>query len=137
MLDAASGYKRLDNNIRIRCQIFYTCLQYVQPEHTDPALLAQYNSGGPLRNFTINDASYIKFRELSLSYDVPQQYVARSGARNATLTASARNLGFWTRYTGLDPESQFISGIPPTPTLVDQAELPQLLTWVLTLRLTY
>jgi len=134
MLDAASGYKRLDNNIRIRCQIFNTCLQYVQPEHTDPALLAQYNSGGPLRNFTINDASYIKFRELSLSYDIPQQYIARAGARNATVTASARNLGFWTRYTGLDPESQFITG---TPTSVDQAELPQLLTWVLTLRLTY
>jgi TonB-linked SusC/RagA family outer membrane protein len=134
MLDAASGYKRLDNNIRIRCQIFLTCLEYVQPEHTDPKLLAQYNSGGPLRDFTIRDASYIKFRELSLSYDVPQQFTARARARNATVTLSARNLGFWTSYTGLDPESQFITG---TPTSVDQAELPQLLTYVLTLRLSY
>ena len=71
MLDAASDYKRLDNNIRIRCQIFHTCLEYVQPQNTDPKLLAQYFSGGPLRDFTIRDASYIKFRELSLSYDVP------------------------------------------------------------------
>ncbi|HEY2375041.1 MAG TPA: SusC/RagA family TonB-linked outer membrane protein [Gemmatimonadaceae bacterium] len=134
MLDAASGYKRLDNNIRIRCQIFDTCLQYVQPQNTDPKLLAQFFSGGPLRNFTINDASYIKFRELSLSYDVPMNIAARAGARNATLTASVRNLGMWTNYTGYDPESQFVAG---NPAQVDQAELPQLLTYALTIRLSY
>ena len=134
MLDAAEGYKRLDNNIRIRCQIFSTCLQYVQPQHTDPVLLAQYNSGGPLRNFTINDAGYVKFRELSLSYDVPAYITARAGAHGAMVTASVRNLGMWTKYTGLDPESQFIFG---TPASVDQAELPQLLTYALTFRLSY
>jgi hypothetical protein len=135
MLDAASDYKRLDNNIRIRCQIFHTCLEYVQPQNTDPRLLAQYFSGGPLRDFTIRDASYIKFRELSLSYDLPSQYSARFGAHGATLSASVRNLGFWTSYTGLDPESQFVSNTNPSS--VDQAELPQLLTWAFTVRLSY
>ena len=135
MLDAASDYKRLDNNIRIRCQIFHTCLEYVQPQNTDPRLLAQYFSGGPLRDFTIRDASYIKFRELSMSYDVPANLTARFGAHGATLSASVRNLGFWTSYTGLDPESQFISNTNPSS--VDQAELPQLLTWAFTVRLTY
>ena len=135
MLDAASDYKRLDNNIRIRCQIFHTCLEYVQPQNTDPRLLAQYFSGGPLRDFTIRDASYIKFRELSLSYDVPSKYSARFGAHGATLSASVRNLGFWTSYTGLDPESQFVSNTNPSS--VDQAELPQLLTWAFTVRLSY
>ena len=134
MLDAASGFKRLDNNIRIRCQLFHTCLEYVQPQNTDPKLLAQYFSGGPLRDFTINDASYVKFRELSLAYDVPSRYSARFGAHGATLAASVRNLGMWTSYTGLDPESQFVAG---SPTQVDQAELPQLLTWAFTVRLNY
>jgi outer membrane receptor protein involved in Fe transport len=135
MLDASSDYKRLDNNIRIRCQIFHTCLEYVQPQNTDPKLLAQYNSGGPLRDFTIRDASYIKFRELSLSYDVASKYTARFGAHGATLSGSVRNLGFWTSYTGLDPESQFVSNTNPSS--VDQAELPQLLTWAFTVRLSY
>ncbi len=134
MLDAAKGYRRLDNNIRIRCQLFHTCLEYVQPQNTDPRLLAQYFSGGPLRDFTINDASYVKFRELSLSYDVPANVAARLGAHGASLTGSARNLGMWTRYTGIDPESQFVNSSPAS---VDQAELPQLLTYVFTLRLSY
>jgi TonB-linked SusC/RagA family outer membrane protein len=134
MLDAAAGYRRLDNNIRIRCQIFDTCLQYVQPQHTDPRLLAQYYSTGTLRDFTINDAKYVKFRELSLSYDAPSMIASRLGARGLSLTASARNLAMWTPYTGLDPESQFVAGSPAS---VDQAELPQLLTYVFTVHLRY
>ena len=98
LLDRASGYKRLDNNIRIRCQLFHTCLDYVQPQHTDPKLLAQYYSGGPLRDFTINNASYVKFRELSLSYDIPANVAARLGAHGATVTGSGRNLDVDTLY---------------------------------------
>jgi hypothetical protein len=110
-------------------------MEYVQPQNTDPKLLAQYFSGGPLRDFTIRDASYVKFRELSLAYDVPSKYTARFGAHGATLAASVRNLGMWTSYTGLDPESQFVSNTNPSS--VDQAELPQLLTWAFTVRLSY
>jgi len=134
MLDAESGYRRLDNNIRIRCQLFHTCLEYVQPQHTDPKLLAQYFSGGPLRDFTINNARYMKFRELSLSYDAPSRVASRVGARGLTVTASARNLATWTPYTGLDPESQFVAGVPAA---TDQAELPQLFTYVMTFHLSY
>ncbi len=134
MLDAASGFKRLDNNIRIRCQLFHTCLEYVQPQNTDPKLLAQYYSGGPLRDFTINDARYVKFRELSLSYEAPPFLASRAGAKGLSLIASARNLHIWSPYTGLDPESQFVSG---APTAVDQAHLPQLLNYSLTIHLSY
>ena len=134
MLDAANGFKRLDNNIRIRCQLFQTCLEYVQPEHTDPKLLAQYYSGGPLRDFTINNASYVKLREVSLSYDAPVFLAARAGAKSMSLTASARNLHTWSNYTGIDPESQFVAG---SPTQVDQAHLPQLLNYSLTVHLSY
>jgi TonB-linked SusC/RagA family outer membrane protein len=134
MLDAASGFRRLDNNIRIRCQLFHTCLEYVQPENTDPKLLAQYYSGGPLRDFTINDAKYVKLREVSLSYDAPMNIAARAGAKSMSLTASARNLHTWSPYTGIDPESQFVAG---NPAQVDQAVLPQLLTYSLTVHLSY
>lgn len=134
MFDAAAGYRRLDNNIRIRCQLFHTCLEYVQPEKTDPKLLAQYFSGGPLRDFTIANARYVKFRELSLTYDTPARIAARVGARALSITGSARNLHTWTPYSGLDPESQFVAGAPAA---VDQAELPQLFTYTLTFHLSY
>ena len=65
-------------------------------------------SGGPLRNFVINNANYLKFRELSLSWDAPDKYAKRVGARNVGLTVAGRNLHFWSPYTGLDPESYFV-----------------------------
>jgi TonB-linked SusC/RagA family outer membrane protein len=138
MTDYATDYERLDNNLRIRCQIFYTCLQYVQPANTDPRLLAQMQSNGTLRDFVINDASYVKLREVSLSYDVPERLMNRIGAHGVSLTASGRNLHTWSKYTGLDPEMQFISGSTPGSNFgVDQAEYPPLASFVFTIRANY
>ena len=138
MFDWASDYDRLDNNLRIRCQIFYTCLQYVQPANTDPRLLVQMQSNGTLRDFVINNASYVYLREVSLSYDVPERVTNRIGSHAVTLTASGRNLHFWSPYTGLDPQSQFLSGASVGANFgVDQAEYPQLATFVFTARINY
>ena len=134
MMDYATGYKRLDNNLRIRCQIFHTCLDYLEPERGDPRVLAQMQSNGTLRDFVINDSRYVKLREVSLSYNAPSTLVARAGAKSGGFTVSARNMAMWTPYTGLDPESQFVSG---SPVNVDQAHVPQLASVILTLRLTY
>ena len=134
MMDYATGYRRLDNNIRIRCQIFYTCKEYLEPDKADPRRLVQMQTNGTLRDFTINDAHYVKLREVSFSYEAPTQFASRVGASQAGFTVSARNLHTWTPYTGLDPESQFVAG---TPLNVDQAHLPQLTAVVLTVRLSY
>jgi TonB-linked SusC/RagA family outer membrane protein len=134
MFDFARQFNRLDNNLRIRCQIFLTCLQYVQPANTDPRLLVQMESNGTLRDFVINNAQYVYLREVSLSYDVPERVTSRFGSHSVTLTASGRNLHLWTPYTGLDPESQFLSG---SNFGVDQAEYPQLASFVFTLRVNY
>ena len=134
MADYATGYKRLDNNLRIRCQIFYTCAEYLEPEKTPARELVQMQTNGTLRDFVINDSKYLKLREVSLSYDVPEQFASKVAAKNAGFTLSARNLHTWTPYTGLDPESEFVSG---TPVNVDQAHVPQLTSLVLTIRLSY
>jgi outer membrane receptor protein involved in Fe transport len=134
MLDYARGYKRLDNNLRIRCQIFYTCLEYVQPANTDPARLAQMQSNGTLREFVINNASYVKLREISLSYDVPEYLTRRIAAHGLTVAMSGRNLHTWSPYTGLDPEMMFLSG---GNFGVDQAEYPQPASFVFTVRASY
>ncbi|MEO7082962.1 MAG: SusC/RagA family TonB-linked outer membrane protein [Gemmatimonadaceae bacterium] len=138
MTDFATDYERLDNNLRIRCQIFHTCLQYVQPANTDPRLLVQMQSNGVLRDFVINNASYAKLREVSISYDVPERFSSRFSAHGVTLTASGRNLHTWSPYTGLDPEMQFLSGANPGSNFgVDQAEYPPLASFVFTIRANY
>ena len=52
------------------------------------------------------DASFVKLRELTLSYDLPEDMVANvwSGARHIQLNLSGRNLLTITDYAGLDPE---------------------------------
>ncbi|MEO5816881.1 MAG: SusC/RagA family TonB-linked outer membrane protein [Gemmatimonadaceae bacterium] len=134
MLDYASGYKRLDNNIRIRCQIFHTCLEYLLPATTDPVRLVQMQSNGTLREFVFSDAGYVKLRELSLSLDVPSSLAARAGAHDVAVVLSGRNLHTWSSYTGLDPESRFVSNNGPG---IDQSVLPQLTSFVFTVRLGY
>ena len=54
----------------------------------------------------VEDASFVKLREVTLSYDLPEALLARvwGSARSARLSLSGRNLLTFTDYTGLDPE---------------------------------
>jgi TonB-linked SusC/RagA family outer membrane protein len=67
-------------------------------------------SSGSLRNtrwgiFQQND--FIKLREISISANIPEQYIARYlRGRSAQLVLSGRNLStLWTKYPGIDPEA--------------------------------
>jgi len=135
MADYATGYKRLDNNLRIRCQIFYTCKEYLEPDKADPRRLVQMQSNGTLRDFVINDSKYAKLREVSISYEAPSALASKIAASQAGFTLSARNLHTWSPYTGLDPESQFVG--TGSPINSDQAHMPQLTAMILTVRLSY
>src|SRR4051812_2787994 len=55
--------------------------------------------------FKPND--FIRLRELSLSYRIPDRFVQRyARAKGAQLVFSGRNLGvLWTKYPGIDPEA--------------------------------
>ena len=55
----------------------------------------------------VQDASYLKLREVSLSYNLPESFargIFGGRARFARLTVSGRNLLRFTGYRGLDPE---------------------------------
>jgi TonB-linked SusC/RagA family outer membrane protein len=52
-------------------------------------------------------ASFVKLRELTLSYELPASLTSRlylGGTRSVRLEVSGRNLKTWTDYPGLDPE---------------------------------
>ena len=53
----------------------------------------------------IEDASFVKLRELSLTYTFNQPWVSRSGFSTIDLRLAGRNLAMWTDYRGLDPEA--------------------------------
>ncbi|HEU5208023.1 MAG TPA: TonB-dependent receptor [Longimicrobiales bacterium] len=57
----------------------------------------------------VEDASYVKLREIALRYNVPQSWANRIGASAATITLAGRNLHTWTDYKGIDPEINLFS----------------------------
>jgi TonB-linked SusC/RagA family outer membrane protein len=59
---------------------------------------------GPMSQF-VEDAGFVKLRDITLSYTLDQPFVKRYGFSSAELTVSGRNLKTWTDYTGIDPES--------------------------------
>lgn len=87
----------------------------------------------------IEAATFVKLRELTLAYAVPQnlvQSVFRGGIGSARLALSARNLLTWTDYTGLDPEvSNF--GNQPIARNIDVAPFPPSRSFWLSLDVTF
>jgi TonB-linked SusC/RagA family outer membrane protein len=58
----------------------------------------------------IQKADFIKLREISLTVDVPQNWVRKSGASSMNFVLSGRNLGLWSDYPGVDPEVNSYGG---------------------------
>lgn len=71
-------------------------------------MLGAYRVDNWLQNTVqyVQDASFIKLRELTLSYDLPDRLVSMlgRGVHSASLSIEGRNLITWTKYQGLDPE---------------------------------
>ncbi len=72
----------------------------------------------PEPSLYVENASFVRFRELSMTYTVPQQVSRSLRVQGLSVTAAVRNLKLWTRYTGGDPETSNPSGanIQPLPT---------------------
>ena len=134
LVDWKAGYTKFDNNLRARCQVFNICRENFFPEEYDPALIAEIQSGSPLRSFIFSDGSFAKLREVSASVNLPSALASRIGASRAALTLTGRNLLTWTEYTGLDPEASFVEfGY----TLLEQDNTPQLTQFTATLQLSF
>lgn len=53
----------------------------------------------------IMDATFIKLREVTLSYTIKSKYLAKMGISNPTVGVYGRNLFIWTKWPVYDPES--------------------------------
>jgi TonB-dependent starch-binding outer membrane protein SusC len=87
---------------------FLDCCADNQGTLGDTALVTRMRKFQALRSTKayLEDASFMKLRELSLSYALPSTLTSRffSSASAVRLEVSGRNLKTWTPYTGLDPE---------------------------------
>ena len=51
----------------------------------------------------IEKADYIRWQNLSISYQIPSEKIESLGINNASLTVSGSNLALWSKYGGVDP----------------------------------
>ena len=59
---------------------------------------------GKLNEFAVDDASWTRLRELSLSYILNTDSFKKTGINSIEFTASGRNLVIWTDVVGIDPD---------------------------------
>ncbi len=59
------------------------------------------------------DASYIRLKNVSLSWQLPQVWSKRAHLQTCSLFAQGQNLWTFTSYNGLDPETKSSSTLPP------------------------
>ena len=82
---------------------------YWTPENRDnywPSLSAYKNYRG--YHFA-EDWSYVRLKDVRLSYTVPKDFLSRYGIGALTIYAAGRNLYTWTNWVGWDPEMNYAS----------------------------
>jgi TonB-linked SusC/RagA family outer membrane protein len=81
---------------------------YYQGQQTNWYVPANNGKGNPrTSSLFIEDASFIRLRNVRLSYYVPQKITGKASIKGLSLFVYGINLATWTKYSGWDPEVSF------------------------------
>lgn len=69
---------------------------------------AMYNS-----TFGFQDASFIRLKNVSISYSFPSDWISKYGVRDGRLFVNAQNVFTLSHYKGVDPEASNPRALPP------------------------
>jgi len=133
LVDWKRGHTLYNANEQVRCGTFAElCDAFYNRQNYETLYLASIDASVPRASIIapfIQDASFFRLSEVSVSYLLPTRWVGRLGMSGARFSLAGRNLHTWTDYNGLDPESR----AGPT----DQAIIPPLRRLTATLNLTF
>jgi TonB-linked SusC/RagA family outer membrane protein len=115
LIDYKGGHYVLNGTERIRCQSRVNCIgtsRLGAPLWEQARSVALREHDSRTQFGFIEQADFIRWREASIVYTIPDRFAARFlRARGGTLALAARNLGLlWTRYSGIDPEADADAG---------------------------
>jgi hypothetical protein len=114
LFDYEGGFRVLNEAAYFAYENDYTTDLQAQNDPTSPLytqarlLAAQLTGGTPSGFFEPGD--FVRFRELSLTYNLPRRWLRAVRVTRLGLTGAVRNLALWTRVSGLDPEVSNPSG---------------------------
>jgi TonB-dependent SusC/RagA subfamily outer membrane receptor len=113
LVDWNGGFYRYNNTERFRCQSGSPdCRGANDPtaslEEQARAIAVQQHASRTLAAY-IEPADYTRFRELSVILSPRTLFGYNFASRGLSLVLSGRNLGLWTKYSGIDPETDYNS----------------------------
>ena len=106
MFDYRGGHKIWNDTERIRCGSRGNCIgtSKLGAPLFEQARAVAFREVGTLAGY-FEDGDFVKLREVSASYAVPDRFLGRlRGVRSLSINLAARNLAVWTDYSGIDPE---------------------------------
>ena len=111
LVDYKGGHYLYNNTERFKCIDAANCRGRVDPSaplmEQARAIAGAVHPSRTLYGF-MEKADFVRFRELSLTYNAPDGWVQRfARIRGLGATLAARNLSLFTDYTGMDPESSY------------------------------
>jgi len=118
----------------VRCFTFFTCRANYYPTEYDPKYIAEIQSGLTVSSTAVENASFAKLREISLSYTMPDSWARALRATGGSVQIAGRNLHTWAHWGSLDPETFW------TTNQFDKSQqtfTPQLEQMVVTVHLTF
>ncbi|MES2645946.1 MAG: TonB-dependent receptor [Bacteroidota bacterium] len=110
---------------------FQSVSNFARPSSTDVAddkafltnpgfQIARINTGDPNGNnrfnsWYIEDGSYLRIKNITLGYNLPNQWISKIGMKGIRVSGGVQNLATFTKYKGYDPEIGVLSswGTPP------------------------
>lgn len=98
-----------------------------------PILMSGNTTNWQMSDLYIHDASYLRLKNISLGYTLPQTFTQKIGIDRLRFYVMAENLITWTKYHGFDPEISS-SG---TSLGIDRGIYPQARTWYVGLNLSF
>ncbi|WP_396216918.1 SusC/RagA family TonB-linked outer membrane protein, partial [Gemmatimonas sp.] len=103
-VDSKWGMKKLNNTKRHQCQAGFSCQGLYAGAPLEEQAKAVAAAASVFTGF-YEDGSFTRFRELSVSYQMPNNWAKALKAERWNLVLTGRNLGVWTPFTGVDPET--------------------------------
>ena len=109
--DHKDGMTKFYNSLRHRCQGGQSCRGLFDP--TAPLdVQAQAIAANNYSVYTgmFYNGAFTRFRELAVSYQLPDALANRIRSSRASIIGTGRNLHVWTAYPGIDPEATVGNG---------------------------
>lgn len=85
----------------------------------------------------IEDGSFLRIRNITLSYDFGKDWIGKAGMKSARIYATVQNLYTFTNYSGMDPEVNYYGGSSNIIIGTDFFTYPQSRTYLLGLNFLF